>query len=370
VRRDLTGWRIVRSLALLAVTCLAVTYGVQRIQQREWNSQPTFRVQAGFRTIAGVESGSKIRIQGIDAGLVEAITPPTVPGRPVLLTFRIDERLRSLIRADTVAKIVLQGVIGSKVIELVPGRPDAPLLAPGALLPAENPIELADLVNEASATLKRVDIAARSAEQGMNEIATITASIRAGRGTLGKLTQDDEVYAKIVAMSDQGAKTLEGLDQNLAALKRTWPISRYFEGQGYYDRDHLLFKPGSERASRTVAADDLFRPGGAILTAQGRGRLDEVGAWFQKAKQGKSEVVIAAFTDDAGPGDRAKILTQEQADSVRNYLVTKHSINAIGWFGTRKVAAVGFGGQPPEVAAADPGAPGRRIEVILFTPKT
>ena len=204
VRRDLTAWRIIRSLALVVATGLAVAYGIRRIHERDWNLQPTFQVRAGFRTIGGVEVGSKIRIQGIDAGLVEAITPPTIPGRPVLLTFRIDERLRSLIRSDTTAKIVLQGVIGSKVVELVPGRPDAPPLAASALLPAEDPIELADLVNEASKTLKRVDIAARSAEAGMNEIATVASSIRGGKGTLGKLVVEDEVYRKLVTMSEHG----------------------------------------------------------------------------------------------------------------------------------------------------------------------
>lgn len=370
MQRELTLGRIVRSIVLLAGVGLAIAYGMQRVQQREWNSVPTFRARAGFRTIGGVEVGTKIRIQGIDAGLVEAITPPAVPGQPVILTFRLDERLRPLVRSDTVARIALQGVIGSKAIELVPGRPGAPPLADSGTLPAENPIELADLVNEASSTLKRVDLAARSAEQGMEEIRSIAASVRAGQGTLGKLTQDDEVYQKLVGMSDRGTKTLDALGENLQAIKRTWPVSRYFEGKGYYDRDNVLFKPGSERASRLLAADDLFRPGGAILTDAGRQRLDEVGAWFNRAKQSKSEVVIAAFTDDQGPPDRARILTQEQADSVRNYLVGKYGINAVGWFGSRKIAAVGFGAQAPEVALVDPGVPPRRVEVILFTPKT
>ena len=163
---------------------------------------------------------------------------------------------------------------------------------------------------------------------------------------------------------------MEDLDQNLSALKRTWPISRYFEGKGFYDRDNILFKPGAERTSRTLAADDLFAPGQAILTPRGRQRLDEVGIWFQRSKQGKSEVVIAAFTDDGQAADLARILTQEQADSVRNYLVTKFAINSTGWFGTRKVAAVGFGSDLPQVVVTDPGVPTRRVEVILFTPKT
>lgn len=370
VRSDLTVRRVIRSLALIIAVGGLVTYTMRRVQQREWNSVPTFTARAGFRSIGGVEVGTKIRIQGMDAGLVAAITPPSVPGKPVVLTFRIDRRLQPLVRSDTVARIVLQGVIGSKVVELVPGQPGAPALADSGVLPAENPIELADLVTEASATLKRVDLAARSAEQGMEEIRSIAASVRAGKGTLGKLTQDDEVYQKIVGMSDRSVRALDDLGENLQAIKRTWPVSRYFENKGFYDRDNVLFKPGAERASRSLAADDLFRPGGAILTDAGRRRLDEVGAWFDRAKQAKSEVVIAAFTDDGDAPDRARILTQEQADAVRNYLVAKHGINSVGWFGTRKVAAVGFGGQPPEVALVDPGVPPRRVEVILFTPKT
>ena len=43
----------------------------------------------------------------------------------------------------------------------------------------------------------------------------------------------------------------------------------------------------------------------------------------------------------------AEILTQEQADSVRKYLVDKHAIQSAGWFKTRKVAAVGFGTHVP-----------------------
>ena len=66
------------------------------------------------------------------------------------------------------------------------------------------------------------------------------------------------------------------------------------------------------------------------------------------------------------------MLTQEQADAVRNYLVTRHSLDSIGWFGTRKVAAIGFGTHVPRAMADDGGTPppARRVEIILFTPRT
>ena len=110
------------------------------------------------------------------------------------------------------------------------------------------------------------------------------------------------------------------------------------------------------------------------VTAQGRGRLDEVAAWFRKMKRPGSEVVIAAFTDEPHDPDLAQILTQEQADSVRKYLIARHAVDSAGWFSSRKVAAVGFGIDTPRSAPlsageADAGRPPRRIEIILFTPQ-
>ena len=142
-----------------------------------------------------------------------------------------------------------------------------------------------------------------------------------------------------------------------------------FRSRGFTDRDRILFKPGAERDSRVLAADDLFEPGRSVLTATGRKRLDEVATWFEKVKRPKSEIVIAAFTDDRRDPDLAQILTQEQADAVRTYLVSRHGVDVNGWFGTRKVAAVGFGSEPPSAVLNHPAGPARRVEVILFTPQ-
>ena len=129
-------------------------------------------------------------------------------------------------------------------------------------------------------------------------------------------------------------------------------------------------QPGAERESRTLREDELFEPGRSVLTADGRQRLDEVAAWFKKVRRPESEVVIAAFTDDDRDPDLAQILTQEQADAVRKYLVDQHAIDSAGWFATRKVAAVGFGtAGPPHPRRATPTpAPAPRVEIILFTP--
>src|SRR3978361_1736988 len=102
-----------------------------------------------------------------------------------------------------------------------------------------------------------------------------------------------------MAMSPPGEKTLGDLDENLAALKKTWPLSRYFNGRGFDDRDRVLFQPGSTREGLTPRGDDLFDPGSAVLKPSGRHELDDVARWFFRVRRARdTEVVIAAFSDD------------------------------------------------------------------------
>ncbi|MGE3819649.1 MAG: MlaD family protein [Isosphaeraceae bacterium] len=363
-------WRALANVGfVLAVACLA-GFGVVEVSKRRWGWQPTFTVRAEFANVGGLAEGDRVRLQGVDAGVVEEVMPPSIPGKPVRLALRVDGRLRRLVRADATAKIVTEGVVGAKVLEIVPGAPEAPPLPPSGLIASEPSVEMADLLKRATESLARIDAVASAAEEGLDQVNAIATAVRKGEGSLGKFVMEDEAYQKLVALSDKGEGALQDLEENLDALKRTWPLSRYFNGRSFFDRESLLFHPGSERDSRTLRAEDLFEPGRSVLTAKGRVRLDAVGAWFQSVKRPTSEIVIAAFTDLPTDETLAQILTQKQAEAVKAYLVSKYKIGTTGWFGSRKVAAVGFGTDAPRGAPmVTPSPPSRRIEVVVFTPQ-
>lgn len=374
MRREI-GWRRALASALFVLAAVGLAgYGVVEVSRRHWRWQATFSARAEFPTVAGLEVGARVLVQGIDAGAVEAITPPAAPGGAVSVRMRIDERLRALVRSDATARIGTQGIVGAKVLEIVPGRPDAPPLAPGQALRSERPRELADLMADASRSLATLDEVAVEAKRGLGEIGAIAATIRRGEGTLGRLVQDDEAYERIVALSDRGELALRDLSDNLGALKQTWPLTRYFDRRGFENIDRVLYHPNAERESRVFAESELFEPGRAVLTESGRRKLDAVAAWFKSLKRpATAEVVVAAYTDAAPAGEEglARVLTQSQAEAVRAYLTERHKIQANGWFrASRKVAAVGFGTQaPPEPSGSGAGAPPRRVEILVFTPQ-
>ncbi|MFO0906874.1 MAG: OmpA family protein [Isosphaeraceae bacterium] len=367
---EMPRWRALANAGFAIAALALAAFGVTRVANRHWHLRETFRARAEFAQVGGLDSGAPVRVQGIDAGVVERIEPPSAPGEPVGLVLKLDGKLRGLIRGDAMARIATQGVVGAKVVEITPGRPEAPELEEGGTLRSEAPVELADILKGADESLKNLNAVAAAARDGLGEINAIAGAIREGRGSLGRLVQEDDAYERLVALSDRGERTLNDLDDNLLALKGTWPLSRYFDRRGFSDRERVLFHPEAECDRRVLAEADLFEPGRAVLTSGGKQRLDALAPWLKTVLRSPTEIVIAGFHDDPRGDDLAELLSQQQADAVRNYLVTRHTVQSKGWWGSRKVASVGFGKQVPRTAPSDgnPRSP-RRVEVLLFTPQ-
>src|SRR5208337_3924398 len=358
MRREMGRWRALANAAFALAVLALGGFGLYQVATRRWHVQPTFHVRVKFSTISGLEAGHRVRLQGMDAGVVERVVAPKTPGEPVELVMRLDERLRPLVRADAIARVLAEGMVGARVVEITPGRPDAPLVAEGGAIESEPPVELSDLMKRTGASLQKLDDLARTAKTGLEEINAIAGSIREGKGSLGKFVRDEAAYQSLMSLTHRGERTFSAMEDNLAALKRTWPLSRYSDSRSFFEREKVLYQPGSRRDSRLFRDEELFEPGRAILTPVGRTRLDEVGRWCKQASQPQSEVVIAAFTNDDHVVDLAEVLTQEQADSVRKYLIEKHGIESAGWFRSRKVDAVGLDCLAPE-HVHQPGAAGR-----------
>lgn len=303
----------------------------------------TFHVQVGFREVRGVEVGTRVRVQGIDAGEVVAVQPPVTPGSDVVLRLRLDGKLRSLVRADASAQIVGEGMIGGKVIDIHPGSPNIPPITENAAIASKPATELSDLLTQVEGTLQ---------------------DVRKGQGTLGKLVKDDEAYRELVELLRQGKGTLTSIQQDADALKDMPLIRSYVK-----DAQKTLIRPDCERNRQWFPEADLFEPGRAVLTNRGRQELDRLVPWLEGLKHKDSEVVVCAYSDAKQDARSALLLSQKQSEAVVNYLKDHHAVQKMGWVTRRKVTPLGLGTSSPPVAETEP-LPAPRVEVLVFVPQS
>ena len=126
--------------------------GLFAVGSRGWFGKDALTVQAGFPEIRGVEVGTRVRIQGIDAGEVVGIDPPAGPSHPVVLRLRIKNDYRHLVCACSTVQIVSEGMLGGKVVEIRP-----PVQRPGKAPPDLSPaLEDTMLAGEKSSDLSDV----------------------------------------------------------------------------------------------------------------------------------------------------------------------------------------------------------------------
>lgn len=331
-------------LGLVVLLSLTLTTGgLFAVASRQWVWGDTLRLSVGFAEIRGVETGTRVRVQGIDAGDVEAIELPSIPGESVRLRLRLDGRLRQLVRADATARIVSEGLIGGKVIEIQPGSPTAEPVQENAALASQSTPELGDLLIQVNQTLQ---------------------GIRQGEGTVGKLVTDAEAYAGLVAVLQQSKDAMTSVQQDADAIKRLPIVRNYVE-----DKYELLVRPNCDQYRQCLAETELFEPGRAILTEAGRHRLDGIAPWLNGMKYKGSEVVVAACADPSRSNPAvAQTVTRQQSEAVCNYLKNRHSVQKMGWFSSRKVTAVGCGVNPPPLPETEKLAPAR-VEILVFIPQ-
>lgn len=302
-------------------------------------------VQVAFPEVRGVEVGTRVRIQGLDAGDVVEARPPEKPGEPVVLRLRLKGQYRNLVRSDSTVAIVAEGMLGNKVLEIQPGTGDGTAVSDNARLAAGAANDADGLLREASAALR---------------------AIQDGKGTVGKLLTEDKAHQALLALLEQGKTTLASIQQVSDSMEKMPLVGGYIENPVT-----LLDRPRHQRDRRVFDVETLFEPGRAVLTAQGKKRLDEVAPWLEGMKHKGSEVVVASFANpreaDAIHGS-PRVLTRQQSEAVCEYLKTQHAIQKMGWFSSRKVVPVGLGTQPSPTSEREP-LPPARVEVIVFVPQ-
>ena len=389
--------------------------GLFLIGDRRMLFADTFRVHAEFRQVAALDTGAKVRVAGVDAGEVEEIRVPPGPSGRFRVRMRVRSDLRPLIRTDSIALIQNDGLVGNKFVQIQTGTDAAPTVADGGTIQSREPFDIADLMLRMSDTLATVNtmlvqvrngvdealgaVAAtatdaqtlmkdmggevramlRSADQVSTDLKTIVGNVRSGRGTFGKLLNDDAVYASVKAMSADAEKavaavrqaseearaaiadlrgmngpvrgltgdvqqTLQSAREAMAdladtteALKRNFFFRGFFNRRGYFDLDDVTvaqYRQGAlESKDRRVLriwldAAVLFEKdanGVERLSDGGKTRLESAMSQFVRYPH-RSPLVVEGYAQDV-TGDARYLSSRTRAQLVRDYVVGKFKLD-------------------------------------------
>lgn len=389
--------------------------GLFLIGDRRMLFSDTFTVYAEFAEIASLDNGAKVRVAGMDAGEVEEIRVPGGPSGRFRVRMRVRKDLHPLIRVDSIASIQNDGLVGNKFVQIQTGTDTAAQVQEEGTIQSREPLDIADLMQMMSDTLVTVnamlvdvkgrvdealvavsttaeDVQALMEEVG-GEVKTILASgdriagnlnaivsnVRAGRGTVGKLLNDDALYASVKAIAADAetamatvrkasqearnaiadlrgengpVKGLTGdVQQTLRsardamtdladateALKRNFFLRGFFNRRGYFDLDDVTvaqYRAGAlETADRRalriwVGTGVLFEvdaDGKERLSEGGKARLDSAMSQFVKYPP-NSPFVVEGYAE-APTADERYLISRDRAQLVRDYIVAKFKLD-------------------------------------------
>jgi phospholipid/cholesterol/gamma-HCH transport system substrate-binding protein len=210
-------WKLgLLSIAMLALAIGAIYYVGK--QKNKFGSVVT--ISAQFKSVSGLKTGSNVLVGGIDVGTVDDIA--LVTDTTVEVTMIIQKGVEKFIKKDAKASIGSEGLMGDKVIILIPGTPDTLAVRNGDTLASLPPIET-------EAILASLKASADNAAVITSNLADISYRISHGKGALGKLLRDTTLSSNISATMQNLNSSTKKLDQNMEAAQHNFLLRGFFK---------------------------------------------------------------------------------------------------------------------------------------------
>ncbi|MBZ5723424.1 MAG: MlaD family protein [Acidobacteriia bacterium] len=250
---------------------------------------------------SGMGDGSPVRLNGITVGYLDKLelTNSRDPKRTVRFDMRVQAQYLNDIPVDSVAGISAANLLGDKFVNITKGKspqhvqPDAELASLQAQDIPELMAQSANLLQSFQGVVTRVD--------------NLLAGVEAGKGNIGKLIKDEQLYNTLNSIASEGNNLLSDVRTGNGTLSKL-----------LYD-DSLY----QELRSPVKRIDSILAD---LQAGQGTaGKLMQDPALFNDAHQLLGEMQKLVADVNAGKGTAGKLLKDEQLHQRIQQLVAKLS---------------------------------------------
>jgi phospholipid/cholesterol/gamma-HCH transport system substrate-binding protein len=173
-----------------------------------------YELRAKFNDVALLKSGAPVRVAGVAVG---AVTDMEFSGADVEVRFYLSKDMQSRVTDQSVAYIGSVSLLGEGALDISPALGGTPIPEGGYVKTKRTPGQLADVAESATQSLKEATLLIKDMREGkgtvgklftdeqlyneiqgfVNAAETLTTNLEKGRGTAGKLLNDDKIYVEL-----------------------------------------------------------------------------------------------------------------------------------------------------------------------------
>jgi phospholipid/cholesterol/gamma-HCH transport system substrate-binding protein len=179
-----------------------------------------------FENSAGLKTGAAVNLQGVTIGTVKSVTIDNSPEHkltPVKVVMKMNEKFAKDLKKDSKASLSTVGVLGDTVVDINSQFAVGPALEDGDVLKTLETPSLTDVVKASQGTIESLNVILAKAN-------VIVDNIQSGKGTIGQLINNPDLYNKVNSSVDG----LEKLERNLNAGRGS--IGKLLTDDSLYNR--------------------------------------------------------------------------------------------------------------------------------------
>src|SRR5580658_5816266 len=162
-----------------------------------------------FENSAGLKTGAAVNLEGVTIGTVKSVTIDNAPERkltPVKVVMKLDDKYGTILKKDSKASLSTVGVLGDTIVDINSQFAVGPRLQDGDVLKTTETPSLTDVVKASQGTIESLNVI-------LAKMNVIVDNIQSGKGSVGQLINNPELYNKANATVDELLK----LEKNLNA---------------------------------------------------------------------------------------------------------------------------------------------------------
>jgi phospholipid/cholesterol/gamma-HCH transport system substrate-binding protein len=176
----------------------------------------TDHLSAVFNNVGGLQLGNNVRFSGINIGSVREIK--IINDTTINVDMQIEKSYFQYIKKDAIASIGSDGLVGSVIINIIPGKGIEANVVAGDIIKSVNRIRTDDMMST-------LNVTNQNAARLTADLLKITNDINNGNGTIGVLLRDStmsndlkETIHNLKLTSQKTTQTIDNLNTQIASF--------------------------------------------------------------------------------------------------------------------------------------------------------